>query len=250
MLNVAARSVPRRIRTHIFYKLIGLDKEFRVLSGNFAGMRYVAESVGSQLYPKLLGTYEAELAPIVKALTEKRFDTIVDVGAAEGYYAVGLAILNCRARVVAFEAASEGMQLIREMALANGVLDRITIKGFCTPQALAASVNNGANCLIVMDVEGYEDELIDLATCPGVAKAHLLIELHDFVSEELGDRIAERLAGTHRIAEIREQRRTMNDFPIAISALRRLAFKKLYLRSMNEHRGNRMRWFYCEPHRE
>jgi hypothetical protein len=245
--SLAARAIPRRIRTAIFYRLIGIDDEFRVLSGNFSGMKYVRDSVGGQLYPKILGTYELELAPIIKALNERPIEKIIDIGAAEGYYAVGLAMMNQQARVVAFEATSDGMQLIRQMAVENGVNDRVEIKGYCTPDDLAGCLGDGRHCLIVMDVEGFEDQLIDLTKCPGLANAYLLIELHDFAAEGLGVRIEERLRVSHDITEVWEQERTMGDFPVRVSPLRQAAFKKLFRRSMNEHRVERMRWFYCEP---
>lgn len=39
----------------------------RVLAGPFAGMRYIRTSQGSALIPKLLGSYEKELAACVEA---------------------------------------------------------------------------------------------------------------------------------------------------------------------------------------
>ena len=47
------------------------------MSGPFAGMKYVADSVGSQYEPKLLGTYESELTGIVNDLCKQRFQTLV-----------------------------------------------------------------------------------------------------------------------------------------------------------------------------
>ena len=40
----------------------------RVLAGTFQGMHYVDASVSSAYFPKLFGTYERELAPIIKDL--------------------------------------------------------------------------------------------------------------------------------------------------------------------------------------
>ena len=68
-----------------------------VLSGPFHGMRYVDHSVGSSLFPKLIGTYEKELRYWLEAqFTESNLTTIVNIGAGEGYYAVGAALrLDC-----------------------------------------------------------------------------------------------------------------------------------------------------------
>src|SRR4051794_35375378 len=88
----------------------------RILSGPFAGMRYLTDSVGSVLEAKLLGTYEKELHGIVSSLARKCFDLVIDIGAAEGYYAVGLARSMPSARIIAFEMTEEGQALIRQLA--------------------------------------------------------------------------------------------------------------------------------------
>src|SRR5262245_41340678 len=64
-----------------------------VQRGPFAGMVYPDHAaVGSTLYPKLLGSYERELHQTVDDIVRLGYDTVVDIGAAEGYYAVGLAM--------------------------------------------------------------------------------------------------------------------------------------------------------------
>ena len=74
-----------------------------VAAGPFAGMRYVRGAVGSVLPPKLLGLYERELHTAIARIVAAAPDEVVDAGAAEGYYAVGLARALPRCRVTAFE---------------------------------------------------------------------------------------------------------------------------------------------------
>lgn len=62
-----------------------------ILSGPFKGLMYPRESVGSAWAPKLLGTYESELSPTIERIVSGGYRSVVDIGAAEGYYAVGLA---------------------------------------------------------------------------------------------------------------------------------------------------------------
>jgi len=54
-------------------------------------MQLIDRVVFGALTAKLLGTYEKELQDAIRALEKKRFGRIINVGAAEGYYAVGLA---------------------------------------------------------------------------------------------------------------------------------------------------------------
>jgi len=66
-------------------------------------MRSVTSSVCSTNIPKLLGCYEAELHPVFAKWQAVPFRQVVNVGAAEGYYAVGCARLWPEAQVIAFE---------------------------------------------------------------------------------------------------------------------------------------------------
>src|SRR3982751_3241860 len=64
-----------------------------VLHGPFAGLRYPADAVQSRhSVPMLLGSYERELHAIVDSVLLDSYNRVVDVGCAEGYYAVGLAL--------------------------------------------------------------------------------------------------------------------------------------------------------------
>ena len=56
----------------------------------------------------MLGTYEKELNSVIEEACAAHPSLIVDVGAAEGYYACGMALRNPQARVVAFEMQAKG----------------------------------------------------------------------------------------------------------------------------------------------
>ena len=62
-----------------------------IYQGPFAGMTYVESASEGALIPRLLGTYESELHPYLEAFAREGLDSVIDVGCAEGYYAVGLA---------------------------------------------------------------------------------------------------------------------------------------------------------------
>ena len=53
--------------------------------------------------PYQVGSFELELHPAVERIVAERPATVVNVGSAEGYYAVGLAMRLAGARVVGFE---------------------------------------------------------------------------------------------------------------------------------------------------
>ena len=70
-------------------KLLAFFEDKIVRNGFFKGMKYVTfKSAGSSLFPKLLGSYEIELLPVFAGLQKNKYDDILDIGCAEGYYAV------------------------------------------------------------------------------------------------------------------------------------------------------------------
>ena len=62
-----------------------LFPDLTVANGPFKGMRYAAaQSVGSALLPKLLGSYESELHGALEEMFVRKYTTVVDIGCAEG----------------------------------------------------------------------------------------------------------------------------------------------------------------------
>ena len=212
----------------------------KVASGPFAGMRYVRESVGSQWAPKLLGTYEMELSPVIEEIVRRAPSRIVDIGAAEGYYAVGLAQRIPASSVVAFEAEESRHALLRELASSNEVLDRVQIKGRCTAASLSESLDETARTLVVCDIEGAELDLIDPATAPGLRHADVLVEIHPWGHEQMSEAIWQRFQETHAIREIDARPRALVDLPSAAHALSESAA----LACMDETRPCPMSWLW------
>ena len=155
-----------------------------VSGGPFAGLIY-PDQQPLTLAPKLLGIYERELHPAIEAAIRAQPDVIVNVGAADGYYAVGLARRCPEATVIAYEADAQQRELCRRVAAANGV--QVDIRGTAGPGDL-----DGA-ALVVMDCEGCERALLE----PPLT-ATLVVELHDFLDAGL-DAVTQRFAGSHEI---------------------------------------------------
>jgi hypothetical protein len=176
--------------------------------GPFRGLQYTPEAAQNRLLIcKLLGTYEQELHPIIDALAPDSYDCIVDVGSAEGYYAIGLA-LKTQAAVFAFDAASAELALARQMAEHNGVADRVRLESWCDADTLVKLAAKHRRCFIVSDCEGYETELFTEQTIPALKTSDLLIELHGAAKDVL----VPRLQHTHNIHLIAAIARTDGNF--------------------------------------
>lgn len=239
--------IPEGLRPATYLRRLVLERsDGRVVDGVFAGMQYGTSSVGSVLIPKVLGIYERELYPSIERILATDPDMIVDIGAAEGYYAVGLAVRTKAIPVIAFETEQEGRRLLEQNARANGVLDRIAIHATCEVADLAASLRGAARPFVVCDVEGYERELMDVGRIPDLKRAHILLELHEFISPGVTELIRQRFTPTHGIEEIWQEDRTRNDLRFS-TLYSRLIPGRFVRRIVSEKRPERMFWFVMNP---
>jgi hypothetical protein len=167
--------------------------------GEFAGMRLLDRSVGSAFLPKLVGSYEAELHPCLRRAAAQSWDAVIDVGCAEGYYAVGLAMLfKERPKVHAFDLTPTARQLCRELARLNGVDGKVSVHGACDSKRLV-EIANGKRCFVISDCEGFESELFTSDTLEALQNSQLVIELHERESPGCTTAISQLFQATHSV---------------------------------------------------
>jgi hypothetical protein len=195
----------------------------------------------------LLGTYERELRPQVEALIAMAPSLIVNIGAGEGYYAVGLARRLPGTRILAFEADRRGRELTSRVAALNGVAARVEVRGLCTRDDLAAALGSTRSAAVVIDAEGAEEGLLDPALVPALLHTVILVEVHDFISARVGDILLRRFSPTHHHEEIRSQPRTARDLPGFTRAAAFSPWRSQAVRAMDEQRPVPMRWFWFTP---
>lgn len=171
-----------------------------VFSGPFKGMRLVPVQLGSLLMPRILGSYESELAPIFSDLS--RFNRLVDVGSAEGYYAVGCPFANPHLRTIAFDTDERVREVCGRAAALNGVADRVEQRGLCAPDDLAELAT--PDTLILVDIDGGETDLLCGASAAKLARAEIVVEVHHKGSGTTETDIIPHFAATHDITVIRQ----------------------------------------------
>lgn len=181
-------------------KLYG-DKQIKVLSGPFNGLIYFDEIVWGPITPKWLGSYEMELAEIIGDIVAQNYETILDIGCAEGYYAVGLAWRLPNARVLAYDADFLSRRQTRRLARMNNVQDRIDVRGYCGNREIERRVT--PSTLVVCDIEGCERDLLDPLLSPALLKVDLLVEVHERgLSPSTLELLRERFAQSHLVREV------------------------------------------------
>lgn len=186
----------RRARGEYDSLALRISPDRTVLAGPFAGMRIPREASWHAPPIYLVGTYERPLHPWILDAVHRTPSVVVDVGAADGYYAVGLARLLPDCVVYAFDLDPLAQQATRRTARMNDVTNVVT-RGRITPQALQRVLVRGA--FVISDCEGYELELLDLESAPLLASAYIIVELHDTVAACASRTIPLRFGETHRI---------------------------------------------------
>jgi hypothetical protein len=219
----------------------------QVVSGPFAGLKYVTSSQGSVFLPKLMGTYELELEPSVSRLLEMPFDKIVVAGAAEGYYAVGFAARSAAPSIIAFEPNTNGRRLLSEMAALNGVTERITSRAICDITSLRSALSGSVQTLVFVDIEGGEAILLDPVAVPELGRCHLMVELHDFAVPGVGELLRDRFAASHDMQVILAQTRVSADLPSKLRSLLPASCEGAAVQAMSERRPAGMSWIYAVP---
>lgn len=229
------------IREHVSHRTEG-----KVQSGPFEGMLFGKRSVFGAHTPKLLGSYEKELHPWLELITQLEFERIIDIGCAEGYYAVGFARCLPEVQVEAYELQERAHPLIAEQAERNGVRERISIRGGCDTEVLSETLSEASSTLIFCDVEGYEKILLDPQKIPSLYDTHMLVEVHDHKVAGTSKALQERFASTHRICHIPQQTRTLQDLPTPDFLLERIPLLA-HRYALNEYRAPATYWMWFEP---
>jgi ribosomal protein L11 methylase PrmA len=191
-----------------------LSPEKIVLAGIFKGLQYPGfESSGSGLVTKLLGSYEDELHPFIQQLSSNNYSEIIDIGCAEGYYAIGLAKMFPKATINAFDIDKEALDRCRKMGELNGVQFRMILKDRCDKNVLRNMLIRERG-FILCDCEGHESDLFDEEIAAGLKNCDLIIELHDHIVPNIKMKIERAFRNTHHINYVVSRLKSINDYPL------------------------------------
>jgi hypothetical protein len=223
----------------------------RVVSGPFKGMSLSLSPVSSRrLLGYVLGTQELELSEVIEEICRRHYRTILNVGAADGYYAVGLTLRSPASRIVAFEMLPEFHRVIETGARKNNVWGRIWLYGACGSDDLSRELEQSLGpALIFMDIEGAEVELLDPEAVPGLTRADILVETHDPFVPGCTAGIVARFEATHAIRQYTTSPRALSDFPPAFLPLLARTFPTTALELMDERRPGTQHWLFMTSKR-
>ncbi len=184
-------------RAHLIENTITTQQGRTVQSGPFKGMDYDIPVTEGAAAARLLGCYEVTLVPVLEEIIARAYPVIMDIGCAEGYYAVGLALRMSETKVMAHDANPKAQKACAELAARNNVSDRVAVGGIITHTDFDRCAD--VKTCIICDIEGAEGALLDPEKAPGLRAADILVEVHDSPFPNLSKTIEARFAATHHI---------------------------------------------------
>lgn len=182
-----------------------------VLRGPFKGMRYSQRIANERnLVHRLVGSYENELHGWCEEVVRNQYGVLLDIGTADGFYAVGFAQRMPKTQVIGFDTDPWARAATKELIAENGVRN-VEVKSMCSPDWLNCHLK--PNSLIFSDCEGYEMVLFNSALVPALTRCDMVIELHERPAPGVEQALAARFAESHDMRLATYGCRDPEDYP-------------------------------------
>lgn len=192
----------------------------------------------------ILGIYEQEILELISHLSPKT-NTFINLGASDGYYAVGSLASNLFNQCYCFESNMKARELIKQTAERNGVTRKLNVNASADAffyNKIPTHLLNSSTILI--DVEGAETEILTDNTLHALSRSNIIVELHPWVEyfDQRMNNIITKSRSTHKIHEIRCSKRDLG----AIAEIHALPDNLRWL-LCSEGRPCQMSWLHFEP---
>lgn len=181
-----------------------------VMEGPLKGLNFLPQSAEGCHIAKLLGCYEQPLLPFIEEAIQADYPTILNIGCAEGYYAVGMALRMPNTKVLAFDLNPKAQETCIALATKNSVADRVSVGALFKPEDFANYVNQ--KVLVLCDIEGAERELLNPDIAPALRGMDIIMESHECLIPGITQEIINRFKDTHAISLVEDngQRQLQN----------------------------------------
>lgn len=171
-----------------------------VAEGPFSGTRVLPRTHGGasqELFGQLVGVYET---PVMDVLTEKSWDTFVDIGSESGYYLAGMLKSGFAKRAIGFEI---NPQSITECGVRLGLNNVVAeVLGLASEESLLELVRdqnlNQPGTVVLCDIEGGEFSLFSDTLIHELSAVTVVIELHDTIGSET-EKLVNNFSQSHRV---------------------------------------------------
>ena len=190
---------------------------------------------------KILGLYEKEIQDLIVSIQkDKNYSTFVDIGGADGFFAIGSLVNNLFEKCEVFEISKKGRNSIQKNSKKNNVYDSIKIHDKASKRSLI-KIDNINNSLILCDIEGGEYELFDEKLINEIYPSDIIIEIHKDKENSLVN-FEKRFTKTYSLTKITQEPRSLKNF----KELENINDNNRAL-IMSEGRSGIQEWWYLSP---
>ena len=160
---------------------------------------------------KILGLYEKEIQDLIVSIQkDKNYSTFVDIGGADGFFAIGSLVNNLFEKCEVFEISKRGRISIQKNSKQNNVYDSIKIHDKASKRSLI-KIDNINNSLILCDIEGGEYELFDEKLINEIHPSDIIIEIHKDKENTLVN-FEKRFTKSYSLTKITQEPRSLKNF--------------------------------------
>lgn len=135
---------------------------------------------------QLLGLYEQEVCALLWHWSASR-RTLIDLGAANGIYGLGLVSTDIFDRSFCYEIDDASREMLAVRANVLGISKRVTLAGDAFTD-FKSDLDEGrfdlSESVLLCDIEGGEFDLFDSTLLARLGDARIIIENHDFIRPE------------------------------------------------------------------
>lgn len=181
-----------------------------VMEGPMKGLDFLLQSAEGCHIAKLLGCYEQPLSPFIEQAIQAAYPIILNIGCAEGYYAVGMARRMPDTQVLAFDLNPNAQKTCLALAEKNGVSGRVHVGALFKPEDFSSYA--GRRALVLCDIEGAERDLLNPETAPALKGMDIILESHECLIPGITQLLIDRFSVTHDIVIVKDngQRQLQN----------------------------------------
>jgi hypothetical protein len=194
----------------------------------------------------IFGFYEKEVLDFLVSVPATH-KTLIDLGAADGYYSVGCLVNNLFEFTYCYEISELSRENIKYCSELNNVSKRIAINGMATADFYMQLIEQKVDlskCFLLCDIEGGEFDVFNEKTFEAFKGAVILIEIHEW--HQNGkikyEKLKQEASQFFNITEITMGSRDLSIFP----ELSKYHDSDRWL-LCSEGRGQLMTWLKLEP---
>jgi hypothetical protein len=236
----------QRAKNKVLNKII-LEHGHQVAYGTFKGMKLSKNTYWSKndIITHILGVYEKHVLKKIIEFSKKGNYPFIDIGAADGYFAIGMAFSEIFNKIYAFEIDERGRKSLNRNIGNNLCKDKVVVDIEANFETLKEIVDKNKSAVILIDIEGSEFDLLDNKLLRLLSNCYIVCELHPALSAngfEKQNMLINNAKAFFDVSIIQRESYCPNKF----SELNEFTDEERLI-AFGEGRENNMNWLILEP---